>query len=131
LSLFGAPTGKACPNYALFSFRILKLAEVFSRDGISFLATSQNLVPRPWVIDDLNKFQAKWVKKPWKKAVIFVDNSGADIILGILPFARELLRRGIQVVLAANELPAINDVTYTELTDIVSQVMNDVILDIN
>lgn len=31
------------------------------------------------------------------QAVIFVDNSGADIILGILPFARELLRRGTQV----------------------------------
>lgn len=31
------------------------------------------------------------------QAVIFVDNCGADIILGILPFARELLRRGTQV----------------------------------
>lgn len=31
------------------------------------------------------------------QAVIFVDNSGADIILGILPFARELLRHGAQV----------------------------------
>ena len=31
------------------------------------------------------------------QAVIFVDNSGADVILGILPFARELLRRGTQV----------------------------------
>ncbi|XP_010470583.1 PREDICTED: uncharacterized protein At2g17340-like [Camelina sativa] len=83
-----------------------RLAEVFSKDVISFLASCQNLVPRPWVIDDLDNFQAKWIKKPWKKAVIFVDNSGADIILGILPFARELLRRGTQVLLAANELPA-------------------------
>lgn len=31
------------------------------------------------------------------QVVIFVDNSGADIILGILPFARELLRHGAQV----------------------------------
>lgn len=31
------------------------------------------------------------------QAVIFVDNSGADVILGILPFARELLRHGAQV----------------------------------
>ena len=116
----------------------MKLAEVFSRDGMSFLASCQNLVPRPWVIDDLDTFKVKWSKKPWKKvsfsfffctsthlipypsllmgqgtacasdlltelffflcqAVIFVDNSGADIILGILPFARELLRRGTQV----------------------------------
>lgn len=31
--------------------------------------------------------------------MIFVDNSGADIILGILPFAREMLRQGMQVIL--------------------------------
>lgn len=34
---------------------------------------------------------------PVAQAVIFVDNSGADIILGILPFARELLRHGVEV----------------------------------
>lgn len=34
------------------------------------------------------------------QAVIFVDNSGADVVLGILPFARELLRRGTVVKLA-------------------------------
>lgn len=55
--------------------------------------------------------------------MIFVDNSGADIILGILPFAREMLRLGMQVVLAANELPSINDVTYTELAEILSKVL--------
>lgn len=32
------------------------------------------------------------------QAVIFVDNSGADVILGILPFARELLRHGTTVI---------------------------------
>ncbi|CAH2051462.1 unnamed protein product, partial [Thlaspi arvense] len=109
----------------VFDLGSAQLAEVFSRDGISFLATSQNLVPRPWVIDDLENFQAKWINKSWKKAVIFVDNSGADIVLGILPFAREMLRRGMQVVLAANELPAINDVTYTELTEILSQLKDE------
>ncbi len=30
-------------------------------------------------------------------AVIFVDNSGADVVLGILPFARELLQQGTKV----------------------------------
>ncbi|KAK6241448.1 Damage-control phosphatase ARMT1-like [Theobroma cacao] len=86
----------------IFDLGSAQLAEVFSRDGMSFLASCQNLVPRPW-------------------AVIFVDNSGADIILGILSFARELLRRGTQVVLAANDLPSINDVTYPELVEIISK----------
>lgn len=34
--------------------------------------------------------------------------AGADIVLGMLPMARELLRRGADVVLVANKLPAIN-----------------------
>uniref|UniRef100_A0A6N2LN75 Damage-control phosphatase ARMT1-like metal-binding domain-containing protein n=1 Tax=Salix viminalis TaxID=40686 RepID=A0A6N2LN75_SALVM len=77
----------------------------------------------PWVIDDLDTFKVKWNKKTWKKVVIFVDNSGADIILGIFPFARELLRCGAQVVLAANDMPSINDVTYTELIEIIAKLM--------
>ncbi|CAH8274248.1 unnamed protein product [Arabidopsis lyrata] len=109
----------------IFDLGSAQLAEVFSKDGMSFLASCQNLVSRPWVIDDLDNFQARWVKKPWKKAVIFVDNSGADIILGILPFAREMLRRGMQVVLAANELPSINDVTYIELAEILSKLKDE------
>ncbi|KGN43364.1 damage-control phosphatase At2g17340 [Cucumis sativus] len=109
----------------IFDLGSAQLAEVFSKDGMSFLASCQNLVPRPWVIDDLDTFKLKWSKKSWKKAVIFVDNSGADIILGILPFARELLRRGTQVVLAANDLPSINDVTYNELIEILSKLKDD------
>ncbi|XP_015965914.1 damage-control phosphatase At2g17340 [Arachis duranensis] len=109
----------------IFDLGSAQLAEVFSKDGMSFLASCQNLVPRPWVIDDLDKFKAKWSKKSWKKVIIFVDNSGADIILGILPFARELLRRGSQVVLAANELPSINDVTYPELVEIISKLKDE------
>jgi type II pantothenate kinase len=46
---------------------------------------------------------------------MFVDNAGADIVLGMLPFAREFLRMGCEVVLAANSQPAINDITAEEL----------------
>ncbi|XP_004290081.1 PREDICTED: uncharacterized protein At2g17340-like [Fragaria vesca subsp. vesca] len=109
----------------IFDLGSAQLAEVFSKDGMSFLASCQNLVPRPWVIDDLDAFKLKWSKKSWKKAVIFVDNSGADIILGILPFARELLRRGTQVVLAANDMPSINDVTYHELIEIIAKLKDN------
>ncbi|XP_052483168.1 damage-control phosphatase At2g17340 [Gossypium raimondii] len=109
----------------IFDLGSAQLAEVFSRDGMSFLASCQNLVPRPWVIDDFDTFKAKWNKKSWKKAIIFVDNSGADVILGILPFARELLKCGTQVVLAANDLPSINDVTYPELIEIISKLKDE------
>ncbi|CAM8981378.1 unnamed protein product [Rhodiola kirilowii] len=109
----------------IFDLGSAKLAEVFSENGMSFLASCQNILPRPWVIDDLDTFKLRWTKKSWKKAVIFVDNSGADIILGILPFARELLKRGTQVVLAANDLPSINDVTYPELVEIISKLKDE------
>ncbi len=46
---------------------------------------------------------------------MFVDNAGADIVLGMLPFVRELLRMGADVIMAANSQPAINDITAAEL----------------
>ncbi|XP_039040215.1 damage-control phosphatase At2g17340-like [Hibiscus syriacus] len=109
----------------IFDLGSAQLAEVFSRDGMTFLATCQNLVPRPWVIDDFDTFKAKWNTKSWKKTIIFVDNSGADVILGIFPFARELLKRGTQVVLPANDLPSINDITYPELVEIISKLKDE------
>ncbi|KAI3436717.1 hypothetical protein D9Q98_006132 [Chlorella vulgaris] len=53
---------------------------------------------------------------------MFVDNSGADILLGMLPLARELLRQGTIVIIAANTLPAINDITAAELEQLLPQI---------
>lgn len=64
---------------------------------------------------------------PYKKAVVFVDNAGADVVLGILPLVREMLRKGVQVVLAANETPSINDITAEELSEVVAVCGDDVI----
>lgn len=47
-----------------------------------------------------------------------MDNSGADIILGLLPLVRELLKLKCEVILAANSLPAINDITEKELIEV-------------
>ncbi len=43
------------------------------------------------------------------------DNAGTDVVLGMVPLARELLRRGTNVVLSANSTPALNDITHPEL----------------
>lgn len=54
-------------------------------------------------VDDFDIFKERIFgsaeKKPhkYKRALLFVDNSGADIVLGMLPLARELLRRGTEV----------------------------------
>ena len=36
----------------------------------------------------------------------------------MIPFAREMVRNGVEVVIAANEFPAINDVTIDEVAHI-------------
>lgn len=56
-----------------------------------------------------------------KCALIFVDNSGADFILGIMPFARQLLIRGTKIIFCANKDPSINDITFTELNDVIQR----------
>ncbi|QCD81069.1 type II pantothenate kinase [Vigna unguiculata] len=94
---------------------------------IEIYRMSRNKMQRPWRVDDFDVFKERMLgtgdKKPppHKRALLFVDNSGADIVLGMLPLARELLRRGTEVVLVANSLPALNDVTAMELPDIVAE----------
>ena len=52
---------------------------------------------RPWLFDDFDTW-LKRIKGPSHKcAVVFLDNSGCDVVLGILPFVRELLTRGTKV----------------------------------
>ncbi|XP_048329078.1 pantothenate kinase 2 isoform X1 [Ziziphus jujuba] len=94
---------------------------------IEIYRMSRNKMQRPWRVDDFDVFKERMLgsgdKKPsqHKRALLFVDNTGADIVLGMLPLARELLRRGTEVVLVANSLPALNDVTAMELPDIVAE----------
>ncbi|XP_047316835.1 pantothenate kinase 2 [Impatiens glandulifera] len=94
---------------------------------IEIYRMSRNKMQRPWRVDDFDIFEERMLGKgdkivqPHKRALLFVDNSGADIVLGMLPLARELLRRGTEVVLVANSLPALNDVTAMEIPDIVAE----------
>ncbi|KAK3224866.1 hypothetical protein Dsin_004728 [Dipteronia sinensis] len=94
---------------------------------IEIYRMSRNKMQRPWRVDDFDLFKDRMLgsgdkkPQPHKRALLFVDNSGADVVLGMLPLARELLRRGTEVVLVANSLPALNDVTAMELPDIVAE----------
>jgi len=89
-----------------------------SSGGTDFEGTKERLQPRPWLIDDATAFAYKWNNHTYRKAIIFVDNAGADVVLGMLPLAREMVRRGTQVILAANETPSINDITAQELEQV-------------
>ncbi len=91
-----------------------------------FIATVENTKPRPWLVDDYDRLADDLMQSlpaAWGKAVIFVDNTGCDFILGVMPLARELALAGVQVVLAANELPSLNDITADETVDVVEQLV--------
>ena len=52
---------------------------------------------------------------PLGQVIVLVDNAGADIWLGVLPLVTLLSRRARGILLAANRLPALNDITAGEL----------------
>jgi damage-control phosphatase, subfamily II, stand-alone protein len=98
----------------------------FAKQEMVFEQVMKQVKPRPWVVDDFDKLKAILPAKggdpsPWAKAVIFLDNAGADFVLGVMPLARELAAHGAHIVLAANELPSLNDVTADETVAIVEQ----------
>jgi type II pantothenate kinase len=53
---------------------------------------------------------SKFLPRSYRRVVIFLDNSGADAILGIFPFTRYLLEKGSTVIFACNSFPSVNDV---------------------
>ncbi|CAH0722692.1 unnamed protein product, partial [Brenthis ino] len=81
----------------------------------------QKIQKRPWLYDGLDKWIEKLEKTVHHCAAVFVDNSGVDVVLGILPFVRGLLLRGTSVILCANEWPALNDVTNVELEEVLQR----------
>ena len=64
-----------------------------SGQGLKFEDALKFVNPRPWLVDNLDEWKERLQKQPPHKcAAIFIDNSGVDIILGIIPFATELLK---------------------------------------
>ncbi|KAF1747896.1 hypothetical protein GCK72_024362 [Caenorhabditis remanei] len=90
-----------------------------SESGLSFQTAIDHVENRPWLFDGFDSFYEK--HKDYKSVLIFVDNSGFDYILGIIPFARELLRNGSKVVICANSSPALNDLTYREMVALANE----------
>ncbi len=89
-----------------------------------FLATVENTRPRPWLYDDYDRLSEQLAPAPptpWEKAVVFIDNAGSDFVLGVMPLVREMALCGTRIVLAANELPTLNDITADETVEIVQR----------
>lgn len=87
--------------------------------SVDFHDTREQLRPRPWLVDDLEAWLGR---KRHRSALLFVDNAGPDIVLGMIPLARHLLRGGARVILTANDEPSLNDVTIAELRELLDEV---------
>ncbi|CAH4036258.1 4'-phosphopantetheine phosphatase [Pieris brassicae] len=79
----------------------------------------EKIQKRPWLCDGFDLWLNKLQNTVHHCAAVFVDNSGVDVVLGILPFVRGLLLRGTSVMLCANEWPALNDITNSELESVI------------
>ncbi|XP_014217722.1 pantothenate kinase 4 [Copidosoma floridanum] len=109
----------------IFDWGAQEVAALMETSNFTFEDAQKNVQARPWLHDSLDDWITRLQEKaPHRCAAIFVDNSGVDIILGILPFVRDLLQRGTKVILCANSMPALNDVTYPELLVILKDAAN-------
>ncbi|KAK0396054.1 hypothetical protein QR680_001546 [Steinernema hermaphroditum] len=90
--------------------------------GLSFSAALKLIPERPWLVDELDNWLSAVSTKRYRCAAIFVDNSGGDVLLGVIPFARELLKMGTKVIVVCNWSPALNDVTYQELIALLPEI---------
>ena len=89
-----------------------------------FLSVVEGTKPRPWLVDDYDRLAKDLLSPPplkWGKAVVFIDNAGPDFVLGVMPVVRELALYGTKIVLAANEGPALNDMTVDETIDVLER----------
>lgn len=103
----------------IFDMGVPATANRMMAKSLSFLETRDNLPRRPWIVDDFDAL-ARRMQSPnrHRKAILFVDNAGADFILGMLPLARYLAQRGTEVALVGNELPSLNDMTVHDMREI-------------
>lgn len=106
----------------LYDLGATKTVDLFEGGGPTFDKTLESLTPRPWFRDDLDAWLARLDGEPHRCALMFVDNAGTDVVLGMIPFARFLLGRGTRVILAANTDPSLNDTTHAELVPLVTRV---------
>jgi len=107
----------------VFDWGAREVAELLEGDQFGFEEATNNLEVRPWLFDDFDEWLHRLKSgEPHKCAAIFVDNSGIDIVMGIVPFVRELLRRKTKVMMCANSRPSLNDVTYCELCVLMKQI---------
>jgi damage-control phosphatase, subfamily II, stand-alone protein len=108
----------------IYDLGATKTAALFEDGKVHFHDIRAKLKQRPWLIDTFKAWTGRLLQPPHKHALLFVDNAGPDVLLGMLPFARFLLSRGTAVTITSNTHPALNDITHPELIALLPQIFN-------
>lgn len=97
--------------------------KLFAKESPDFLKVREDVGnKRPWLVDDFAAMAESLLGKPHRQAIFFCDNAGSDFLLGVVPFCRLLAKRGTRVLIAANQLPALNDMTVAEVKALLPRV---------
>lgn len=83
---------------------------------VSVLERTAEVSAKNWFRDDLELFEARLRDGPKESGnvVICTDNAGAEIVLGVTTFVKHIAALGYSPIIAANEVPALNDMTVEE-----------------
>ena len=103
-----------------FDMGTVELVETWRAAGGDVRHGHQRVPERPWRWDDVEVFSEAVVLDD-SPVVMLLDNAGPDTIFGAFSFARELLRLGREVRLAANDGPALNDVQVHDLPELIAR----------
>ena len=110
----------------IFDMGQKEIIDKMARDGgLDFYKTMDELPPRPWCVDHFDQWSQYYLSGEIKRVMMFVDNAGADFILGCLPMARQLAKGGATVYIVANDHPAINDMTVNECQTVLEALTRD------
>lgn len=109
----------------IFDMGVAATAQLMLSRNLDFIATRNSLPPRPWRVDGLDALALRMLAgTPHRKAIVFVDNAGSDFVLGMIPLCRYLAGRGTQVLIAANELPTLNDMACCDIQALWPQLLS-------
>ncbi|CAB3400703.1 unnamed protein product [Caenorhabditis bovis] len=101
----------------VFDWGAKEVVKLMNRtEGFSFQEAIEKVQERPWLIDNFDEFYERY--SYYQSVMVFVDNSGCDYVLGVIPFIKLFMRNGAKVIIVANTTPALNDITYSEMNNV-------------
>jgi len=110
----------------LFDLGTVATLNHYQANGAGFHQQITTLPERPWLIDDYDRWCEFLTQGTAPARVMyFVDNAGADFVLGCVPLVRHLADCGAKVILAANDQACFNDITLPECQDVLARLARE------